>query len=247
MPRPTLTTADQVRLAGRRWLIEGGRTTSVVLVHGFCASSDDAAVVGVAEALHGRGHEVVSYDARGHGRSDGECTLGDLERHDVAAAVAMARERTDDVVVVGASMGAIAALRYAATDPELRGVVSVSCPARWSLPITPTAVAAAAMTRTPIGRAFLERVPKVRVARRWTNPEPPVDLVGQLEVPLAVIHGTRDRFISAKASNELYTHATSVCSLDVVDGMGHAYDPLATDAICRAVAWALASHPVGRG
>ena len=78
------------------------------------------------------GFDVVSYDARGHGRSTGESTLGDLEQHDVAAAVALARTRSSDVVLVGASMGAIAALRYAATDPELRGVVAVSCPARWT-------------------------------------------------------------------------------------------------------------------
>ena len=128
MPRPTLLTADQVTLAGRRWFAEDTPTASVVLVHGFCASSDDPAVVNVAESLSAQGFDVVSYDARGHGRSAGESTLGDLEEHDVAAAVALARERTSDVVLVGASMGAIAALRYAATDPELRGIVSVSCP-----------------------------------------------------------------------------------------------------------------------
>ena len=52
------------------------------------------------------------------------------------AAVHVARERSDRVVLVGTSMGAIAALRYAATDPELAGVVAVSCPAAWRLPAT---------------------------------------------------------------------------------------------------------------
>ena len=64
----------------------------------------------------------------------GESTLGDLERHDVAVAVEVARERSERVVVVGASMGAIAALRYAVTDDDLAGTVIVSCPAGWRLP-----------------------------------------------------------------------------------------------------------------
>ena len=63
MPRPTMLTTDQVTLAGRRWLTEDTPTAAVVLVHGFCASSDDAAVVAVAESLHAQGFDVVSYDA----------------------------------------------------------------------------------------------------------------------------------------------------------------------------------------
>jgi len=237
---PTLLTHDRETLAGRRWLAESP-VASVVLVHGFCASSDDPAVVAVAESLHEQGFDVVSYDARGHGRSTGESTLGDLEQHDVAAAVSMARERTPDVVLVGASMGAIAVLRYAATDDNLRGVVSVSCPARWTLPVNPTAAAAALMTRTPVGRAFLARMLKVRVARRWTNAEPPVELVRRLQMPVAVVHGTSDRFIPMKASYELYANAIGERSLDLVPGMGHAYDSLATDPISRSVGWTLRS------
>jgi pimeloyl-ACP methyl ester carboxylesterase len=241
MSRPTLLTADEVTLAGRRWLTDDPPTASVVLVHGFCASSGDPQVVAVAESLHEQGLDVVSYDARGHGASDGESTLGDLEQHDVAAAVALARERTPDVVLVGASMGAIAVLRYAATDPDLRGVVSVSCPARWTLPVNPTALAAAAMTRTPVGRVFLARMLKVRVARRWTSPEPPVDLARRLQVPLAVVHGTSDRFIPMKAAHELYANGPRERALDLVPKMGHAYDDLATEAIGRGVAWSLRS------
>ena len=88
MTRSTFTTHDSVELAGRRWLHERP-SVAVVLVHGFAASADDPLVVAVAETLHTRGFEVVSYDSRGHGRSSGESTLGDLERHDVAAAVAL--------------------------------------------------------------------------------------------------------------------------------------------------------------
>ena len=66
----------------------------------------------------------------------------------------MARQRCDDVVVVGASMGAIAALAHAAENTTLAGVVTVSSPARWKLHGLPT-VGAAVMTKTRLGVALL--------------------------------------------------------------------------------------------
>src|SRR6476619_5040695 len=93
----TLTTVDEVTLAGRHWPSsdtpsERGQSATVVITHGFAASKDDAAVLAVTHALRARGHAVLTYDGRGQGDSDGLCTLGDAERHDVAAAVAAARE-----------------------------------------------------------------------------------------------------------------------------------------------------------
>ena len=64
------------------------------------------------------------------------------------------------VVIVGASMGAIAALRYAAgpvVDPGLVGVVAVSSPAGWRLPRNARSVLAAGLTRTRLGRLLPER------------------------------------------------------------------------------------------
>src|SRR6478735_9254562 len=152
MPRSTLTTIDGLALTGRRWLTSAPPQAAVVLVHGFSASSVCPQVVALGDALHADNFDVVTYDARGHGTSPGQSTLGDDERHDVGAAVAKARERASRVVLVGASMGAIAALRYAATDPDLAGVVSISCPAAWRLPRSARGILGALMTRTPPGR-----------------------------------------------------------------------------------------------
>src|SRR5690606_6135123 len=88
----------------------------------------------------------------------GLCTLGDAERHDVAAAAAAARTLAPQVVVVGASLGAIAALRHAVDDAGLAGVVTVSAPARWRLR-TPRAALAALLTRTGAGRRALRPSP----------------------------------------------------------------------------------------
>jgi alpha-beta hydrolase superfamily lysophospholipase len=242
MPRRTLTTTDGFELAGRRRLVDGLPRGAVVIVHGFSASASCPHVEELADALHDEGLDVITYDARGHGDSGGESTLGDHEQHDVAAAVELARERADRVVLVGASMGAIAALRYAVTDPALAGVVAVSCPSAWRLPRNVRGVLAAAMTRTGLGRRVTSRLVGVRVARRWTNPEPPIALVSHLAIPTTYIHGTVDRFINARDARELANATPAPHELVIVPGMGHAFEPIAITPIREAVAWSLAAQ-----
>jgi len=236
--RRTLTTTDSVSISSSSWLQEQ-TTAAVVLVHGFTASADHPNVVALAEALHAQGWEVISYDARGHGTSTGESTLGDLERHDVAIAVETARERAETVVVVGASMGAIAALRYGVTDDELAGTVIVSCPADWRLPRNPQGLLAAVMTRTAVGRAIVSRFLQVRIAPEWGRPEPPVDLAARIRGPLAIVHGDADSFIPVSDARELHGRATAPTRLRVVADMGHAFGPASIDEVVESVAWVL--------
>ncbi len=235
-----LRTSDGLELAGRQRLTGSVPAAAVVIVHGFSASSACPNVEALADSLHDDGFDVLTYDARGHGASDGESTLGDHEQHDVAAAVQLAKERTHRVVLVGASMGAIATLRYAATDPDLAGAVVVSCPAMWRLPRNARGVLAAAMTRTGLGRRITSRVVGVRVARRWTNPAPPLDLAPVLRVPVAYVHGTNDRFIPVRDAARLWDATPEPRRLTVVRGMGHAFESAAIEPIRDSVTWALA-------
>ncbi len=236
----TFTTADDVVLAGSHVITDGAPRAAVVVVHGFSASSEHPEVVSLARALHDRQLDVVCYDARGHGRSEGLSTLGDLESHDVAAAVTCGAQRTDRVVLVGASMGAIAALRYAAFNDGLAGVVIISCPAAWRLPRSARGVLAAGLTQTRLGRALAARYLRVRVAPKWTRAHPPAALVPRLTIPLAIVHGDADRFIAPSDAHELAALARGPSRLEVVEGMGHAFEPRATPAIVAGVEWALA-------
>jgi uncharacterized protein len=233
------TTTDDVVLTGRSWLRTDAPRAAVVLVHGFSSSTDDPNIRALAEALHDYGVDVVCYDARGHGTSEGHSTLGDLERYDVAAAVEAARDRSDRVVLVGASMGAIAALRYAAANDGIAGVVSVSCPSRWLLPRNVHGVFAAGLTRTRIGRAVASRWMRVQIAPRWTNPAPPVELVPRIRAPIAFVHGAADRFIPASAAEELFALAHEPRRLQVVPAMGHAFEPQSVPAVRDSVDWTL--------
>jgi len=235
-----LVTSDGVRLRGRQWGPGNDAAACVVLVHGFAASSSDAKVVAVAEALASTGHAVVAVDSRGHGASGGAATLGDVERLDVAAAVDATGSGA--VVLVGASMGAIGVLRHAVAPEHTRsivGIVTVSCPARWTLPRNARGLLSAGLTHTPPGRWAARRYLGVRIADPGPRPAPPEQLVPQVRVPLAVIHGRTDPFIPVSDAEVLYGKAQAPRRLDLVEGMGHAFEPESIAPVLAAVDWIL--------
>ena len=132
-------------------------------------------------------------------------------------------------------------------DPAIGGVVSVSCPARWTLPRNARGILSAGLTRTRLGRIVAARFLRVRVAPRWTRPAPPIELVPHVQVPLAVVHGSADPFIPIADAHALFAAANEPRRLDLIGGMRHAFDRLANPTIVDAVEWALVAkaQPVG--
>jgi pimeloyl-ACP methyl ester carboxylesterase len=116
--------ADGTRLVGHRF---GGGGTAVVLAHQ--SDGDLCEWVPYARRLAARGYFVFPFDFRGHGfsRQGRETRLG----ADVAAAVRAVRGLGKRrVIVVGASMGGVAAVVGAASvRPPIDRVVSLSAPA----------------------------------------------------------------------------------------------------------------------
>ena len=87
--------------------------------------------------LNARGHDVLLFDHRTHGRSTGKrLTMGVQERDDVTAVLDAAQARdllpqpTGDgsirVVTLGFSLGGGTVLQHAATDPRVAGVVALA-------------------------------------------------------------------------------------------------------------------------
>ena len=76
--------------------------------------------------LADKGYNVVGFDPRGHGRSEGvrgSYTIPELMA-DTRAVVAYARDRFGDpIAVAGSSQGGIVAFYVAATDEKLAGVI----------------------------------------------------------------------------------------------------------------------------
>lgn len=108
-----LRTEDNVRIEAAHTPSRGPDGLGIVLAHGFTGSLRERPTRRITHVLSGFGG-VVSFDFRGHGRSGGESTVGNLEILDLDAAVRHARAiGYPRVAVVGFSMGGAVAVRHA--------------------------------------------------------------------------------------------------------------------------------------
>ena len=177
----------------------------------------------LAEQLAKRG-SVYAFDFRGHGESTGTTTLGALEPADIRAVVALARKEsrpTTRIITIGASMGAIAVLREAATSRTSDAVVSISCPAKW-LGQAVRARLLGLLVTSRVGRGLAKRYFSTNVEPEWLSPAEPVDLVRSINVPILFIHGADDPFVRPMQARLLHAAAGRRAWLRVIGGYGHA-------------------------
>ena len=116
---------DGITLRGWYIPVEGSEKT-IIVCSGANGSLD--ADLHVAPWLHAAGFNVLLFDWRAHGKSDGDVvTLGYNERYDLIAAVEFAQARgAQRVGVLGFSMGGAVALATAAVYESIHVVVADS-------------------------------------------------------------------------------------------------------------------------
>jgi pimeloyl-ACP methyl ester carboxylesterase len=225
---------DAVHLAADRKL-------AIVLAHGFTLSWQRPAVWRVASLLN-RHAGVVLFDFRGHGRSGGSSTMGDLEIKDLDVAIRYARELGyQRVATVGFSMGASVVLRQAGLIGGLDAVVSVSGPGRWYYRGTKAMRRVHWAVEHRIGRAVTRGFLHTRVAGgRWDPiPMPPAEAAARIApTPLLIVHGDADVYFPVDHAEQLYAGAREPKELWIVPGFGHA-EAAATPALLDRIArWA---------
>ncbi len=130
MDRITLITSDAVRVVGNYY--KGSADRGALLVHMMPATKESWDVF--ARVLEKRGYHVLAIDMRGHGESDGGPAgykdFSDEEHQrkiqDVAAGAAFLSSQgvaQENLIVIGASIGANLCLQYLAEHPFVtRGV-----------------------------------------------------------------------------------------------------------------------------
>src|SRR5215212_8372558 len=121
--RPELGERDG--LAYALFLPETEPKAGVVILHG--AGSAKESHFDFARVARERGLAALAYDARGHGRSDGE--FGPRAIEDALAMCELLRGHVPRVAVRGSSLGGFCAIVAAAASGGSVGAVAAICPA----------------------------------------------------------------------------------------------------------------------
>jgi fermentation-respiration switch protein FrsA (DUF1100 family) len=208
----------------RGWWIPavGSADRAVIFLHGHGGSMDPD--VQYVSALHAAGFNVLMFDFRAHGRSDGRMsTLGYLERQDVLGAVDLVRARgISRIGLLGFSMGGIVAMLAAPICPDVQAVISDGGPA--SLKTALTVWAWERGVPRPLGAVLAWLVLAVTSLRVGANQfrYEPVRWVGRIAPrPILFIHGERDPYIPPADFDALVAAANEPKEVWRVPEAGH--------------------------
>lgn len=201
-----------VRLKG--WFCHAAtRRGTVVFLHGIGDNRGGAAgVVGRFAAL---GFDVVAYDSRAHGESEGEaCTYGFREKADLRRVLdALA---PGPVVAVGASLGGAVALQAAAEDTRIRTVVAAE---------VFSDLTTVARERAPaiLPDVLIEKALRIAETRGSfaVGQISPAAAATHIRVPVLLIHGDRDTATPPAHSQRIYANLKGPRRLVLVAGAGH--------------------------
>jgi dipeptidyl aminopeptidase/acylaminoacyl peptidase len=221
----TIASTDGLKLKGW-WMEADASAATVVVLHGV--TKNRTQVLRAAITLRRAGFNVLVFDGRGHGQSEGRnITYGFHERRDVEAAVewlvAEKKVSAERIGLAGESMGAAISLQVAAHYPRIKAVWADS-PFASLRRVTNEYVSR--VTRLP--RALLEPVlwPAFQVANYRgkfdVDMVEPLSLAKQIKCPVYLIHGTADDLISTDHSQNIYDALETKKELWIVEGARHA-------------------------
>ena len=217
-PRPAschdeIFTGDGVDLRGWRCRAIGRRRGTMVYLHGVADNHGSAA--GIAERFVRRGFDVVAYDSRAHGESDGAaCTYGFFEKRDLHRVLDTVAP--GPIVLVGTSLGAAVALQEAAIDSRVTAVVAAE---------TFSDIRTVASERAPFffGPDIIEQ--SFRVAEQQAgfrvDDVSPARAAAAITSPVLLLHGSDDLDTPPEHSRRVLAALPGAKRLILVAGAGH--------------------------
>ncbi len=205
------------------WWIPAEQPTArtIIICHGREGSRDRETPH--AKTLHSGGFNVLMFDFRAHGESEGEqVTFGMYEKEDLLGALDfLAARGIARVGVLGFSLGATTAILTAAVSDRIAVIVAEGAVVRlkntlarrfWRYgvpyPLGWLVAAWSLAAATPFTRGRMDQVDAIR----W---------IPHLKAPILLIHGAADDLISAAEVAELAVNCGAWAVVWQVAGAGH--------------------------
>lgn len=215
-PRPceaTTFAGEGVELAAWRCATSAPRRGTVVYLHGVADNRTSS--VGTVERFGKRGFDVIAYDSRAHGESEGEaCTYGFFEKEDLRHV--LAGVDGGPIVLLGTSLGAAVALQEAARNPRVSAVVAVETFS--DLKTVASERAPFFFTPATISRAFALAEQQAQFSVAAVSP---IASAASIHLPVLLVHGDADHDTPTDHSRRVFAALAGPKRLVIVPGAGH--------------------------
>lgn len=204
---------EGVTLKGWQGMADGPPRGTLIYLHGV--SDNRASASGILDHFRQRGFDVVAYDSRAHGESEGEvATFGRFEKEDLRKVLDTLR--AGPVVLVGSSLGAAMALQTAAEDPRISAVVAAE--SFCDLKTVVTERAPFFFTDQAVGNSIQLAEQKGNFQIKDISPEL---AARRIKVPVLLIHGADDEDTPPEHSSRILSNLAGPKRLILVPDAGH--------------------------
>lgn len=215
-----LTTLDSDKISVNHF--KKGKEEAIILAHGFFNNKDVYLFRKISEMLH-RHYDVISFDFRGHGKSNGLFSWTHHESADLRAVISYAvEEGYKKIGVIGFSLGAAVTLIEASRNRNIASIIAVSSPYDfWKIDFR-------FWEREMLNDLRIDFGPRgwgkgVRPGNPFLPKVKPIDIISEIApTPILFLHGEEDWLIKPRHSEKLFDRARTPKELVVLPKAGHA-------------------------
>lgn len=233
-----IQTLDGLWLDGTLVTPDGPSAQAVVFVHGGGVTREEGGFfTRLAAGLGEAGVASLRYDLRGHGESEGLQQEATLTAHlnDIQTAIAHLRDVVgrSAISLLGASFGGGLVAYYAAKRPqELTRLVLLNPQLNYKdryidqKPHWTDDHLSVQAARLLQNRGYLDHSPTVKHGRATLNEVfwiRPYLVLGEIQAPTLIVHGTKDTFVSIDASRAAVQQLRAEHKLVEIDGAQHGF------------------------
>jgi pimeloyl-ACP methyl ester carboxylesterase len=220
-------TSDQLKIHGTLYTksFVNSSSTLLIMAPGFAETSERPIFQQMSEMI-AESVDVLNYDVRGTGKSQGFYPFGSDDYLDIKAILDWAHPRYAKIDLLGFSLGAYSSMRAAIEYPSLvNQVLLVSCPQSLMDIITSGGVFDSTW-QVAVNPAVQSQQHPADLFFRWGNPfgsEPNlVDVASRLEAPVAFLVGSSDPLIFPARTRMIYDGVESPKTWTEIQGGYHA-------------------------
>jgi pimeloyl-ACP methyl ester carboxylesterase len=197
-----------------------GHDKVIVVAHGFFNSKDAVLIRRLKDMLIGE-YDVILFDFRGHGRSEGHFSWTSKESYDLSRVLEYAWPRYAKIGVIGFSYGAAVSIQVLSEQKDVATFISISAPFDstkidyhfWDLDIENDIF-------YNLGEGGRNK--GVRLGAFWLPKKRPIDLVDKITCPVLYIHGEKDWVINDYHSEMLYDKTKARKKIVIIKDGSHA-------------------------
>ncbi|HTR81207.1 MAG TPA: alpha/beta fold hydrolase [Bacteroidota bacterium] len=206
------------------WFLPAGSRARGTIFYLHGVGDNKISGLRLAQVFHSRGFNVMMYDSRAHGKSEGRfCTYGFYEKYDVGKAIDKLEGRMKaspaPVGLFGTSMGAAVAVQAASVESRIRAVVAEGCFTNLRTITVDYQKRLLWMPWHFLRNVAMKR--SERIAHFSHHEVSPLRALASVNVPIMFIHGKNDARIKYQYSEQLFAAAHEPKELYLIDGANH--------------------------